>query len=125
MQQGTESDGRDPFSFPPLLTEASRRILVGRLPSPRVASEDCGDTPRISDEEAVVFTLLHLDTGHLHPLSNRGDLLGFFEYDGPVLQAHPALRGGRYTRSAPEVETEVGMGAAGRHERGGARHEGH
>ena len=73
----------------------------------------------------MVFTLLHLDTGHLHPLSNRGDLLGFFEYDGPVLQAHPAHRGGRYTLSAPEVETEVVMVAAGRHERGCAGHQRH
>src|SRR3712207_2154507 len=91
--------------------------------SPRVAGEDHGDAPRISDEEAVAFALLYLETGGSHPLAHRLDLLRVAEQDCPVVQTYPARWSGRYVLAAPHVEAEVMMVAAGRHERGRAGHE--
>jgi hypothetical protein len=42
-----------------------------------------------------------------------------------VAQTYPALRDGRYALSAPDVEAEVVMVAAGRHESRGTGHERH
>ena len=53
------------------------------------------------------------------------DLLGTLEHDRPVAQTHPALRDWRHALSAPDVEAEVVVVAAGGHERGLAGHERH
>ena len=47
---------------------------------------------------------------------------GLGEHDGPLAQADRAGRRGRHARAAPDVEAEVMVVAAGRHERG-ARHQ--
>jgi hypothetical protein len=62
-------------------------------PASLVASEDHGDAPRISDKEAVILALLHLDTGGSHPLAHRGEIGRVLEYDCPVAQTRPPRRG--------------------------------
>ena len=108
----------------PMPTFSTRWWVLGRPPTLLVASEDRGDVPRISNEEAFAF-VLHLDTGGSHPLAHRLNLLRVVEHDGPVAQTYPALRDGRYALATPDVEAEVMMVAAGGHERRGTGHERH
>src|SRR5215208_7167771 len=78
------------------------------------------DPPRVTHEKAAdsaTFTLLGRYAGSTDSLAHRGDLLGLFEHHRPVAQIRPALRGGRYALSTPDVEPEVMVVASGGHER--------
>src|ERR671910_2466712 len=83
------------------------------------------DPPGVAHEKASTFALLGRDAGRQYPLAHRLDLLGVVEHHRPVAQTHPALRDGRYALATPDVEAEVVMVAAGRHERRGTGHERH
>src|SRR5918998_291503 len=86
--------------------------------------EEHRDAPRIAYEEAAVAALGR-DARGPDPPADRGDVLGPFEHHRPVAQSDHAFRNGRYSFPAPDVEAEVVVVAAGRHEGGGARHERH
>src|SRR5215208_4481708 len=75
------------------------------------------DPPGVAHEKASTFALLGRDAGYPYPLAHGGDFLGVVEHHCPVAQPYPALRDGRYALSTPDVEAEVVMVAASRHER--------
>src|SRR5215208_7118182 len=77
--------------------------------------------PRVTHEETAL-ALLRLDVGRQHPLAHGGDFPGILEHHRPVAKADPALRNGRYTFPAPDVEAEKVVVAARGDERGRVWH---
>src|ERR671918_1785097 len=83
------------------------------------------DPPGVAHEKASTLALLGGDGGRPYPLAHCLHCLGVVEHHRPVAQTHPALRDWRHALSTPDVEAEVVVVAASRHERGGAGHERH
>ena len=69
--------------------------------------------------------LLGRYAGFPNTFTHSFDLLWVVEHNCPVVQPNPARRNGRHALTTPDVEAEVMMVAARRHECGGAGYESH
>src|SRR5215210_4201154 len=116
--------GRQPRRSPRRLRSHHAQLPAYSCRKALWGDEEHRDPPRVAYEKAP-FAILGRDACRPHPLVHGGDLLRFVEHDGPVAQTHPVRRGGRYAVAAPDIEAEVVMVAASRHERRCAGYERH